>query len=136
MNLIAFLLLIPAIVAYSISQLQQHGKFRLYRERSYGFWGEWSHTRKYKKTNPEGWVIDPDDNWYTRLFGIKYKERWPTSTNLTVFLTDGYHFMQFLFLLFISASITFAAGFTWLLLLLVWILVHIIHFLVYKLLQR
>lgn len=139
MNLIAFLLLIPAIAAYSIGQLVQHGKIRWSKD-VFGFWGEESDRRKYhrKPRTPDGgyWITGAKVNWYTRLFKIKYAERWPTSTNLTVFLTDGYHLMQFFMFIFLSLSITFAIGFDWWLLAGVWSGIHLVHFGVYKLLQK
>lgn len=59
MKLIAFLLLIPAIAAYSIGQLVQHGKIRWSKD-VFGFWGEESDRRKYhrKPRTPGGgyWI--------------------------------------------------------------------------------
>lgn len=137
MNLIAFLLLLPAIAAYSISQLQQHGKLKYKDIR--GFWGQWSSDRKYESWKRSGIVIDKvqaPNTWYYRFFKIKYKERFPLSATLLVFLTDGYHLTQFLFFLFLSLSITFAIGFDWWLLAGVWSGIHVVHAGVYKLLQR
>lgn len=143
MNLIAFLLLIPAIAAYSISQLQQHGKLRFARidtlKGRLSFFGYSSDKRKYRGiwNGPISFTLmQPKDNWYYRTFKIAHRERWFTSTNLTVAFTDGYHMCQALFLLFLSLSITFAIGFDWLLLAGVWSGIHIIHAGVYKLLQK
>lgn len=138
MKLLAFLLLIPAIAAYSISQLVIHKKFK-WMTRGFGFFGEDSYLRKYKNIHPDKTKFQvqiPKDNWYYNFFNIRYREAFFLSSTALVFVTDVYHLSQFLFLLFLSASVTFALGFTWLLLLLVWILVHIIHFLIYKLFQK
>lgn len=142
MNLIAFLLLLPAIAAYSISQLQQHGKFLLSKKSHLGFWGVDSWRRKYKskigKDVPRGSFdfIEPPNNWYYKFFNIAFVEKWPTSATFTVFASDGYHLTQFLFFLFLSLSITFAIGFDWWLLAGVWSGIHVVHAGVYKLLQR
>lgn len=136
---LGFVSLALSIACYSISQLQQHGKLR-WQKGVYGFWDEKSHYRKYKKDwskDPLGYDrFPPPDNWYYRFFKIKYKERFPLSATFLVTFTDGYHLMQFLFLLFLSSSITLFIGFDWWLLLCVWSGIHIIHFLVYKLLSR
>src|SRR5688500_20374183 len=107
----SYLFLALAIACYSISQLAQHGKIKWKSKDPHGFWGESMDRRKYKN------------------FSTVAGERWPTSTNLTVFLTDGYHLMQFFVFLFLSLSVACAIGFTWKLFSLVWILIHICHFL-------
>jgi hypothetical protein len=108
-----------AISCYSISQLQQHGKLAwMNPDKPFAFWGKLSHRRKY------------------RLYNSGSGERWPTSTTLTVFLTDGYHFCQWLMFNFLSLSTTFALGFTWWTLAGVWMGIHLIHWAVYKLLSR
>lgn len=87
-----------AMVAYTLSQWAIH---RGYSEKvdSNSFWGMNAWSRKYKFPN------DAPDNWYYKLFNIKYQERFPLSTTLLVFLTDGYHMCQFFFHIFIIASI-------------------------------
>lgn len=123
--MIAAILLILAIVAYSCSQLLIHGKFRWMSKDPYGFWGEESYVRKYKL--PPGMVQNEKD---------RYKERFPLSTTFLVFLTDGYHLMQFIFFLSLSLSFTFAISFSWVKFGLVWGGIHVCHFLAYKLLSR
>lgn len=34
------------------------------------------------------------DTWYYRITGVPYKEKFPLSTNILVFLTDKFHFWQ------------------------------------------
>lgn len=119
MKLIAFLLLFPAIACYTLGQLQQHSKLKWMDEaKPFNFIGRQSHRRKYKNYNSAS------------------GERWFTSTNLTVFLTDFYHLMQFFMFNFLSLSITFAIGFDWYLLAGVWTGIHFVHAGFYKLLQR
>jgi hypothetical protein len=93
---------IVMIALYRITQLQQHGQLKWSAHKNMrGFWGEWSSDRKYKLWMRSNIVIDKvkaPENWYYRLFNIKYRERWLTSTWLTVFATDGYHLLQFLWL--------------------------------------
>lgn len=135
MNLIAFLLLIPAIACYTLSQLQQHGKL-IWGKNDFNFWGTFSYKRKYKWDVYTKLNIDAPSTLYYRFFKIKYRERFPLSATALVFLTDGYHLMQFLMFIFLSLSITFAIGFDWWLLAGVWSGMHITHFLTYKLLQK
>jgi|SRR5688572_16350223 len=94
-----------AIVAYGISQLQQHGKLLWMSKDPLGFWGKRSDLRKYKMLHDAVLLID-EPNWYTRLAKLKYRERWFTSTNLTVSFTDGYHHMQFWMFLSLSFGIS------------------------------
>jgi hypothetical protein len=93
------------IALYRITQLAQHGQLKLGDKTGFDapwrFWGNKSYERKYKRNK----VLEKSYahfkapyNWYYRTFGIKYKERWFTSTWLTVFATDGYHLLQFLWL--------------------------------------
>src|SRR5688572_8305901 len=108
--IIALLFLGLSIVCYSISQLQQHGKLR-WSKKGLGFWD-----------------FDSDKR--------KYMSKLPFATTWLVFATDGYHFCQFMAGNFLSVSFTLAMGFEWLRLLLVWSLIHAVHFVIYKTLQR
>lgn len=83
----AILTLIIAVGAYSISQLQQHGQLRWSKEGT-GFWD-----------------FDSDKR--------KYTSKIPFARTWLVFLTDGYHFMQFWMFNFLSLSFTFAIGWNW-----------------------
>lgn len=139
--IISILLLIPAIVAYSVSQLVMHNKFKI----DNSFWDASSWKRKYKVkwlrsrdgNLPDfGQFIPALDNWYYRFFKIKYKERFPGSATIFVSLTDGYHFMQFWMFNFLALSFTVALGFNWYLLLAMLFGVRLIHVLTYKLLSR
>lgn len=69
-----------------------HQKLRWMKDDT-GFWGAKSWKRKWKLA--EG---------FNREVVATGKERWPTSSTLTVFLTDGYHFCQFLFIILFSIS--------------------------------
>jgi len=52
----------------------------------------------------------PISNLYYRTFKIEYKERFPLSATALVFLTDGFHLMQWLAINFFTLSIAFALG--------------------------
>lgn len=132
---IGVLCLIASVGCYSISQLQQHGKLRWGQNAHYSFWGEGSWRQKYKGHGTSKLEPSPN-NWYYKFFKLKYAERFPLSTTFLSFLTDGYHFMQFFMFIFLSLSITFAAGFDWWLLLRIWSGIHLLHFGVYKMFQR
>jgi hypothetical protein len=106
----AFILLALAIASYTISQLQQHGKL------------------KWSKDDISFWGTDSDKR--------KYNSKFPFSTTILVWLTDGYHLMQFFALIFLSAAFAVALGFSWGLLLYIWIGVHIVHFCAYYFLQK
>ena len=43
-------------------------------------------------------MSQPKYNWYTKLFNLQNRERFPLSATVLVFLTDGFHFVQFLFI--------------------------------------
>jgi hypothetical protein len=118
MTALSLLLLALAVVAYGVSQLQQHGKLRWMSDKPFDLWGKLSHRRKYKRYNSAS------------------GPRFFLSTTWLVFLTDGYHFMQFWQFNFIALAFTFAIGFNWWLLLSILIGIRIIHFITYRLLQR
>jgi hypothetical protein len=110
-------------VAYCISQLQIQGKLTLMNTtEGFSFWGVTSWRRKYdRETGPKGGkvLIQAPTTWYYKLFNLKYKERFPGSATVFVALTDGYHLMQFLFLLLISGAIAVHTE-NWLL----WLLIY------------
>lgn len=101
LNLV-FLLL--ACVCYTVSQLWAHGKI-YWSSDPYSFWGSLSDKRKYKLHF--GSYLPAPDNWYYKTFGIEHKERFPGSATVFVWLTDGYHFSQFLFIKFLLLAIIF-----------------------------
>jgi hypothetical protein len=139
--MISILFLLLAIGCYTVSQIQQHGKLQTKAKYNpFGFWGDESHIRKYKGTPELGYHHQAAPNtWYYNFLKIKYKERFPLSATLLVFITDGYHLMQFFFFIFLSISVSIPLDTRWnewLEFAGVWGLVHLIHFLIYKLLQR
>lgn len=91
--MITILFSVLLVVLYRTGQMAQHGKLT---GRGDDFFGSSSSNRKYKVK--KGMFIDAPDTWYYRFNDLEYKERWPTSTTLTVFLTDWYHLSQFLWL--------------------------------------
>lgn len=87
-----------AVGLYAISQLIMHSKIRFKGSR----WevSSWKNKYKWGSFLPEY----APDNWYYRLIKAEYKERWFTSTWLTVAFTDWYHFCQLLFIILFSIS--------------------------------
>lgn len=95
MTLLTIILLVIAFMAYAVKELQQFGKLNWF-----GFWGKVSWARKYKRildTKQATIFVPAPNNWYYRLFKIRYKERFPLSATALVFLTDGFHLMQTIF---------------------------------------
>jgi hypothetical protein len=84
------------IALYRASQMIQHGQFKWYDEdNDVSFWGASGWLLKYKPTYSRPYLPEKaPDNWYYRLIKSPYKERWFTSTWLTVQFTDGYHLLQ------------------------------------------
>lgn len=105
LNIISFCL---SVVAYSLKELQAHGKIRWANHPS-NFWWSDSWIRKYKiDPKRSNQFIPAPDNWYYKLFKITYKEIFPLSATALVFLTDGYHLMQFCYkVLFIVSLVTY-----------------------------
>lgn len=75
----------------------------------FSFWGAESWNRKYKRGrwgNVAGVPAEPNkyylvaapDNWYYSLFRIDYREKFPLSATVLVFLTDGFHLVQWVFI--------------------------------------
>jgi hypothetical protein len=61
-----------------------------------GFWGKESWLRKYKLDHLDRPTL-AKKTWYTKLFpAVKYKEKFPLSATLFVFLSDGFHLCQFI----------------------------------------
>jgi hypothetical protein len=135
MKVLSLFLFACGIVAYAISQLQQHGKLR-WMVKPFSFWGDDSDRRKYKrKPSPEYnyFMTGAPVNWYYKLIREKYAERWPTSTWLTVSLTDGYHLMQSVSFLCFGGSISLALhiGFLY-----IWFGILVVHTATRKLLSK
>lgn len=80
----------------------------------YSFWGRESYKRKYKKhesSNDQIYLtLAPKEKgfwgWYYKFFKIKYREAFPFSATILVFVTDGYHMLQFIMIkaILIAAS--------------------------------
>lgn len=111
--------LVLAVLCYTVSQLQQHGKLRwMSMNYLYSFTGEWSYLRKYKRSHDDTGVIkylrvEAPRNWYYKLIGSEYVEAWPTSTWLTVAFTDLYHLSQMFFKIFLALSFVPLTGWIW-----------------------
>jgi hypothetical protein len=85
------------IAIYRITQLHQHGQLK-WTKGFGGFFGSESWRLKYKLDENDSVILIDKATWYYRFINCPYKERWFTSTWLTVFATDGYHLLQFLWL--------------------------------------
>lgn len=80
----------------------------------YSFWGPQSHLRKYKRakgSNCAIYLTEPPklrwyNRWYYSFFEIERREAFPFSATALVWLTDGYHFVQFVMTKFIFLAIT------------------------------
>lgn len=82
------------VACYAIKELQSHGKLKWMKSGT-GFWDERSWLRKWADT-----------------FGNK--EAFPLSSTALVWLTDGYHLMQFFYIkLFIASIILYVPVFGW-----------------------
>jgi hypothetical protein len=102
-----------AAAAYGICECIDHHEGIAWSKKKDGFWGEYSYMRKYKlgaKIATDERPIPAPNNWYYRLAKVKYKERFLFSTTVLVFLTDGFHLMQFIFIKFLLLSILCYAG--------------------------
>jgi hypothetical protein len=123
------------VACYSISQLQVHQKFKFENMKNpSGFWGGNQHRRKYKNGNTHlGLIKAPDNFYYKYIARVKYKEAWFTSTNFTIFLTDGYHSCQHISFVLFSLSLSLATGINFFI---VWPGILLVHFTVYRILQK
>lgn len=103
LNILSFTL---AVIAYTIHELQAHGKLK-WQGKDYTFWGLYSYVLKYKIWPLTGAVSyeHAPPTWYYRFFKIKYKENFPGSATIFVSLTDGPHLMQLFFKLFLILTI-------------------------------
>lgn len=109
-----------SIVAYGISQLQQHKKLSwMYDDKPFSFWGKLSHRRKY------------------RMYNSASGERFKFSTTFLVSLTDGYHFCQMIMFLSLSFGISQLIDIygVWDFPL-TWILILLIHWLTRRILSK
>lgn len=107
-----FIFFIIAVVAYTISQLQQHGKLR-WSGSGLGFWDVQSWVRKYKKNS-------------------NTKPAFPGSTTIFVFVTDGYHLMQEIF----KISLAFAISQKPLEALMYWVIFGLVFTISYKVFSK
>jgi len=71
------------------------------------FWSMGGWIRKYKTV--DGKFLPAPDNAYYRFFKLYYKERFPLSATALVFVTDGYHLMQFIWIKFMLLAVSTTA---------------------------
>lgn len=110
--------------------IMSHYTFHNRTKNEFSFWGANSWKRKYKRSDScfSGYcLIKSRSNWYYRLFKIRYKEKFPGSATVFVFLTDGYHLTQWFMIKFIIGAITL----NWIYFLILWATWTIVFNIVY-----
>ena len=123
--IVTIVLFVLAVICYTVSQSVIHGKFNLYGGL---FWNQDGWLLKYKQP------LTKVNNWYYHLIGAKYRERWFTSTWMTVAFTDSYHASQALFKIFLCLSFVPFIGWIWAGVL--WVTWGIVFSVVYKYSQK
>lgn len=104
------LVLLWVILHSLISVLWHKPEESIFRNaKATSFFGSESWKRKYKIRTGALLKSDPD-HWYYSFFNIKYKERFPGSATIFVFLTDAPHFFQFIMLTIIAVLLTVCQG--------------------------
>lgn len=85
------------------------------------FFGSRQYLRKYKvvswRNADLNFFLDagatvqrPLNNWYYKLFSIRYKERFPLSATMLVVFTDSFHLSNFLMSMSFVTALYFAEG--------------------------
>ncbi len=115
MTILFFLLGIVSLAIRESLQDFRHSKTLWSKLDPYSFFGISSWVRKYKRKQeadvPELYFqVEAPNTWYYRFFKIQYKERFPLSATALVFLTDGFHLMQWLAINFLTLAIAFSLG--------------------------
>lgn len=88
-NVIGILLYVVGVAIYA--KLSQYEFYRsMFDPAKPTFFSNNSWKRKYR--DPMTPILK--QNWYERLFGIQFKERFFLSSTLLVWLTDGFHLLQ------------------------------------------
>ena len=134
---LALILFFSSIPFYTISQRWAFGRLKWMGKDRYGFWGEDSDKRKYKRRNngsPLYAYHTVKKNWYTGLLNIKHKERWFTSTNLTISFTDGYHLCQAISHVLMACS--FGSIYGWQIGVKVWVGIKLMHWIWLKITDK
>lgn len=97
--------------------LLSYFQFHVSSENPTSFFGKESWKRKYKRDHIDRLTPAPRALYY-RIFNLKYKEAFPLSATLLVFVTDYYHFFQFVTFQSMFAVVAIHHNFwTWIILL-------------------
>lgn len=102
------ILIILAAISYAIKEVLifKRNNSVFTKSKWDSFFGVSSWIRKYEVKNDKySTLVKAPNNWYYRKFNIKFKEKFPGSATIFVFLTDAMHFFQFLFITFVCLSI-------------------------------
>lgn len=113
-TLIQFTSLLLAAICYAWLSMRTFYPDRFDGQWKFSFWGNQSDLRKYKRargSNNAMYLTEPPklrwyNRWYYAFFRIERREAFPFSATALVWLTDGYHFIQFWMLKFIFLAIT------------------------------
>lgn len=106
-HILALLCLISAAGCYAVIENIQirHEKSIWSKSSIYSFWGVNGWTRKYYRNKLHGVFELAPKNWYYRSFNLKYREKFPGSATVFVFVTDAHHFFQWLMFNLIALSL-------------------------------
>lgn len=98
--MIVYISIFLAACSHAVFSAIAHGKF--YIGNMFGFFGSSQWVRKYKRPRTD----ETPKNFYYKTFRIPYKECFPLSATALVFVTDAYHFFQWLTTKLIFLAIT------------------------------
>ena len=93
---LSLLCLMGAAVCYAVIENIQirHDKSIWKKSSIYSFWGVNGWTRKHYRNPLHGTFEVAPKNWYYKFFHLKYRENFPGSATMFVFVTDAHHFFQ------------------------------------------
>jgi len=114
-KIMTIILIILAVISYAIKEVLifKRNNSVFTKSKWDSFFGVSSWIRKYEVKNDKySTLVKAPNNWYYRKFNIKFKEKFPGSATIFVFLTDAMHFFQFLFFNFLTLGIVLCIGFT------------------------
>lgn len=143
-QIIAAICFAIAVHCYVIISLYWQNKLKIkYTGYQYGMWGRDSWWRKYdykvmwsKDQNGKfvgmAFGVPAPKTWYYKTFEIKYQEKFPLSATALVWLTDGFHLVQFFMIKFFCAAVAFAVGGPWWMILAVFAGVRLIWYIVFN----
>lgn len=105
--MITLLALLLAAVCYAVKETidMKYEKSIWAETDANSFFGVDQWKRKYRVKHHNGEMINAPRTWYYRYFNLKYKERFFLSGTLLVFVTDAFHFSQWMMMNFIALAV-------------------------------